>query len=516
MASPAIVSRYESVVSELWKLREAARSKHSAYEKDVDLSPSKSKERKSKEKLAKQAKKVISTDKKIKRRYSWATSNAQLEIDPDVTGTFPGLDNINWNGPAHGFRAVNSIETMPHTLFVDNVKGMVLVEVSPMPLLDAFADLLMISLGVFVPRSKVVSTEFGPEAGNLRKGIGAIDKQGIAEKIYSSLGDKPAREVIVKEFVRANRFDDMGSDAAEKYYGTKIAEAEEGKEAGDLSKESEARLRELGMILAGDVILNNRSRFPFLESESSADPASTLCAVASGKCMAAVNRFVPILEIVIEHEPEPEEDTSIKIGSGISNLMARAGISEDVRKAPEKPKKKAKPPTVIKKETQQQEYLALVKNLIDRLLGQQATSLSLFGAHPASKTELPEFKRVRDQIKEWSGYDIGERGSLAMQDGFLDVIEKADDLAISEKIFADWKKALVTFQSCQDDYLKETDAGASNNKSVEELIDVSFVSSIWNEFKSTYSMWKTRNITPQASGGGSVKKAFAMFQNGEK
>lgn len=36
------------------------------------------------------------------KRYTWATQNAELEIDVDVTGTLPNINTIPWGPKSHG------------------------------------------------------------------------------------------------------------------------------------------------------------------------------------------------------------------------------------------------------------------------------------------------------------------------------------------------------------------------------------------------------------------------------
>lgn len=66
-------------------------------------------------------------------------------------------------------------------------------------------------------------------------------------------------------------------------------------------------------------------------------------------------------------------------------------------------------------------YLRKVEDLVEALLQD-------------SSKELPQFKNVRMNIQVVTGHDIGEEGSIALQEGFLNVVKKTANVDIAPKL----------------------------------------------------------------------------------
>lgn len=81
-----------------------------------------------------------------------------------------------------------------------------------------------------------------------------------------------------------------------------------------------------------------------------------------------------------------------------------------------------------------EDHIARVRTLIDRMLDQYGTVNTLFGEEERSKEPLPEFEHLRTTFAAWTGYDIGTRGVLAAQDGFVAVLHAIADAYAADHI----------------------------------------------------------------------------------
>lgn len=132
--------------------------------------------------------------------------------------------------------------------FVETNKGAVVLKGSRSMAAEVYSSMLGLKLGIFCPAWRIIATA-SPEGQSMIKHLSDADPSG---RVYLNL--KSQTHVLMKAFVPGANFGEIGEKRAVEIFGL----------PGMPSTNGEARLRELGRILALDVLCNNGDRFPLI------------------------------------------------------------------------------------------------------------------------------------------------------------------------------------------------------------------------------------------------------------
>lgn len=170
-------------------------------------------------------------------------------------------------------------------------------------------------------------------------GLSAKDSSGRVKLNLGSL-----THVLLKEYLPGTNLDSLGATRAAEVFS------------------NATRLREVGRILALDVLCNNGDRFPLIW-DNRGNPGNVMIS-KDGEVAASIDSQIQPIS------------------------AANHRVQYDI-------------------------YLTRVSEL--------SRSLQVSG----ESRELPDFKRVREKLLEFTGYDVGETGSIEMQKGFLEIVSTA-------------------------------------------------------------------------------------------
>lgn len=319
-------------------------------------------------------------DGAAKGRFKWKTA-----LDDTFTFNFatasPREDvaTIDWSSEVRGVE--RSEAGAEGVFFVETTKGAVVLKGSRSMAGECFSALLGLELGIFSPQWRIIATGAG-EGTAMVKFLGEADPSG---RVTVNL--KAQTHVLLKGYLPGVNFGQLKANRAIEVFGP----------PGMLSKGGAERCREIGRILALDVLCNNGDRFPLIW-ENRGNPGNVMLAHGCGQAVSIDSQIQPI-----DGTSHPAE------------LEA---------------------------------YLARVREL----------TVALKAAGDAS--ECAAFKSVREKIAEYCGHDLGDRGTLAMQEGFRAAVATPRCTALEA-----WRNA---FQE-----LKPAVVGL-------EGLDIAFVNKVWD------------------------------------
>lgn len=105
---------------------------------------------------------------------------------------------------------------------------------------EVFASLVTMYFGVYVPRCRVLKNE-GDEAHTMLDSLKKVDPSW---RVVTNLFD--LNHVLLKDFIHGVNLDSLDNDTAQDIFGV-----------GELTDNGRVRLRELGALIAVDLLLNN-------------------------------------------------------------------------------------------------------------------------------------------------------------------------------------------------------------------------------------------------------------------
>mmetsp|Transcript_23442 Transcript_23442/g.61391 ORF Transcript_23442/g.61391 Transcript_23442/m.61391 type:complete len:403 (+) Transcript_23442:63-1271(+) len=297
-------------------------------------------------------------------KYKWATSlDSQFVFDFKRATPKQDVAAMCWGKDVVG--VMRSDAGAEGVFFVQTSSGAVVLKGSRSMGPEVFSSLLGTALGVYCPPWRVIATG-SPEGKELVAELAAKDASGRLKLNLGSL-----THVLLKGFLPGGHLGEIGSERAAEIFGR----------AG-LSDNGCARLREIGRILALDVLCNNGDRFPLIW-DNRGNPGNVMMARGVGKAVSIDSQIQPI--DAVQHRVHFEA------------------------------------------------YLDKVRELVESLKAK------------GDGEELPQFKRVRDKLLEFTAHDVGTAGTIEMQKGFLEVSANKDAFGITKDRLSKWRDAVASY-----------------------------------------------------------------------
>eukprot|EP00039_Didymoeca_costata_P019312 m.337022 g.337022 ORF g.337022 m.337022 type:complete len:402 (+) comp18025_c0_seq1:122-1327(+) len=294
------------------------------------------------------------------KKYKWSTSlDVQYKFDHDNARPREDISGIDWSKLEGVERSDAGAEGV---YFVETDTGAIVLKGSRSIAPEAFSCLLGLKLGVLAPKFRVIDVA-GDEGAAMMRNLGSLD---ISGRVNTTI--KHQTHILIKSYIPGVTFGQLSSARAKEIFGP----------ANKLSENGHERLKELGRLLALDVLCNNGDRFPLIW-DNRGNPGNVMLAKGPGKIVSVDSQLMPI-----DKNNYPDE---------------------------------------------YQQYLDKVTALMN--------SVHKVRADP--ELECPEFKRVREKIAEYCGHDVGAQGTQSMQLGFLDVIDRRDSIALTKEVLEEWK-----------------------------------------------------------------------------
>ncbi|KAL6067313.1 hypothetical protein QOT17_008932 [Balamuthia mandrillaris] len=289
-----------------------------------------------------------------KRKFKWATAvDEHYRFDPRNAVAFPDLSLLPWwNSPSTSQENELVLKGIAFSeggsegvFFLDTSQGAVVLKGSRHLATEAFAHLLCLKCHVFSPRLLPVRLQAEGPSAMLAALLDLDQTYLVASKLATQT------HVLLKEYVR-------GCTLSQLFYEKAVALFGEGRFGEVLSSNGTRRLRELGRLLALDVLTNNSDRLPLLWNNRG-NGGNLMFAGPNGILVNIDNKVVPI-----NGEAYPKK---------------------------------------------LEEYMTNVRSLLSTLIKNPLV-------------EHKSFQTIRGQLLSITEYDIGERGCVEMQQGFLQVV----------------------------------------------------------------------------------------------
>ena len=285
-----------------------------------------------------------------------------------------------------------------------------------------------------------------------------------------------AKHVLVQDFIPGHNLKEIvqagRADSILGYGGT----VPPGSEAKATAAEAQRHLCDLGVAIALDVVISHGTQTNFWDAATVGELDHFVFSKGKGKVAWVGGASVPInaglhqkyqrISTWPSASVDEEEDYGFKdendkpaaadddeeeeVFTGFGGLLNMFGTSVPRKQTPSKAngkkpeQKKNQVPAEPPRDTTSINYTEKVNNLVDRLLAQNTTEGTLFGAQAKSRTVLPEFEAFRSRVQRISGKDMGEAGILTIQDGFINVIEKKIKVNVNATTLEQWKNILHT------------------------------------------------------------------------
>jgi len=298
-------------------------------------------------------------------RFKWQTSlDNQFVFDFKTASPRENLCKIDWATELKGVQ--RSEAGAEGVFFAETNTGALVVKGSRSIAPEMFSCILGIQLGVYCPRWRLISNG-SSEGRKMMKALNSMDPSG---RIQTSIGNQT--HILLKGFLPGKNFGSIGEQRALAIFGAEGRTSENGKK----------RLRELGRILALDVICNNGDRFPLIW-DNRGNPGNVMMANGVGKSVSIDSQIQPIDGVL--HPVELEA------------------------------------------------YLKKIKDLRSLL------------DEKGSTTALPSFTNVCSKLGEFSERLFGEADAIELQLGYLEVAAHKDTFGLTQVVLEAWKTALAAY-----------------------------------------------------------------------
>eukprot|EP00041_Stephanoeca_diplocostata_P016054 m.312304 g.312304 ORF g.312304 m.312304 type:complete len:397 (+) comp20238_c0_seq9:270-1460(+) len=298
-------------------------------------------------------------------KYKWATSlDTQFEFDFKSATPKEDITDIKWRTGIKGI--MRSEAGAEGVFFVETDAGAVVLKGSRSMGAEIYSCLLGTKLGIFCPRWRLIPLK-SSEGSAMLAGLSEKDTSGRVRVNLAAM-----QNILLKAYLPGTNFGSLDVARTTEIFGVE----------GHLSPNGVKRLREIGRILALDVLCNNGDRLPLIW-DNRGNPGNIMMAKGVGKAVSIDSQIQPI-----DKEAHPD---------------------------------------------QFQVYMDKVKDLIRGL------------KQDGSSKELPQFATVRSKIKEFTQHDVGTQGSIELQRGFLEVLENKAGINITADVLQQWRDALASY-----------------------------------------------------------------------
>eukprot|EP00040_Diaphanoeca_grandis_P015492 m.79125 g.79125 ORF g.79125 m.79125 type:complete len:396 (+) comp25182_c0_seq1:44-1231(+) len=250
--------------------------------------------------------------------------------------------------------------------FVSTTTGAVVIKGSRSIAPEMFSCMLGVALGVYCPRWRLIGTS-SSEGKVLMRSLISLDPSG---RIQTSIGAQT--HVLLKAFLPGLNFGSIGERRANEIFGV----------PGKLSENGKTRLRELGRILALDVLCNNGDRFPLIW-DNRGNPGNVMMANGLGKSVSIDSQIQPI-----DGKLHPNELET---------------------------------------------YL------------QKVRALSVALSENGGEQGLPQFMNVCTKLSEFSHRVFAETEAIELQRGYLEVTTNKETFSITQERLERWQTALASY-----------------------------------------------------------------------
>lgn len=298
-------------------------------------------------------------------KFKWATSlDNQFKFDFKTATPKEDIAEIDWGKDIKGME--RSEAGAEGVFFIETNSGALVLKGSRSMGAEVFSCLLGINLGIFCPRWRLIET--GNFEGNAM--FNRLTKMDTSGRLRTSIGSQT--HTILKGYLPGTNFGSLTEARCIDIFGM----------PGKPSANGKTRLREIGRILALDVICNNGDRFPLIW-DNRGNPGNVMMATGPGKAVSIDSQMQPI----------------------------------DAAAHPD----------------QMQAYLDRVISVRDGLKAS------------GSDKELPEFANVREKLAEYTGHHFGAAESIEMQMGYMEVTGNKESFGMTTETLGAWRTAMASY-----------------------------------------------------------------------